>query len=153
VTKAPASPVRTTTWVVEFCVGFGSDIDAKQVSGLWGGADLVARRVGGALVAVAVVRGLDGRGVCALEVGAGVADVGPRLALVDVDSTAEVVLRLGCVLLQAAIGARVIMASVAATVLRLPLPTRSQYLLASVTTAGRTPRTWRAGPLWTPPTT
>jgi hypothetical protein len=142
--------VRTITWVVEFCVGFGLDIDATQVCALAGGADRVARRVGDTLVAVAVMRGLDGRAVCALEVAAGVADVGPTLALVDVDSTAELVLRLDWVLLQAAIGARVIMASAAARLLRLSLHTRPRYLQVTVGTAGGTPPTCRAGPAWTP---
>lgn len=115
------------------------------------GGGLVVRRVaGGALVAVAVTRGLEACVVCALDVAVGVADIALALALVDADSSADVVLRLGWLLLHAAIAARVITASAAARLRRLPPRTRPRYLRVTIATAGRTCRTCRAGPVWTP---
>ena len=149
-TEDPATRVRTITSVVEYSAGRGFDIDATQVSVLAGAAEVVARRgAGGAVLAVAVVRGLGACVVCALDVAVGMADVERALALLDADSTIGAVLGLGCVLLQAATEERVITASeaasAAAAVLRLPLHTRPQHPQATAASAITNPTTCRAG--------
>jgi hypothetical protein len=149
VTEDPATRVRTITSVVEYSAGCGFDIDATQVV-LAGAAEVVVRRgAGGAVVAVAVVRGLGACVVCALDVAVGMADVERALALLDADSTVGAVLRIGCVLLQAAMAVRVITASeaasAAAAVLRLPLHTRPQHPRATAASAITDPTTCRAG--------